>query len=145
MNRASDTGLYDYGTTMRFYNVATGPGGVFADNTFASVVLTRNGSTKAVTRYVNGVQQIQFTDNSNLALVSSNVLHFLEDDLTTSGEQSAGLVNRIQIYNGELTAAEAAALTGLGTGNPIGGVPEPSTMGLLVSAIGAGLFVRRKR
>ena len=93
--------------------------------------------------YVNGVQQISFTDSTGLAVfdATGNIMRFFEDDLNTGQrEASAGVVDFIRIYNGALTAAEVRALEQA--------VPEPATLlltGVGLSTLVVGTWRRRGR
>ncbi len=107
--QTSDTGLYNFNTTLNFFNVVTGPAGAFAANVTASMALTRDGTTNLVTGYVNGVQHITFTDGTSLAVftgANSEIRFFIDDNPTGGSEASAGVVDRIRIYDGALTAAQ---------------------------------------
>lgn len=112
-NGTSDTGLYVLNGNLIFYNVAaTGSGAPIAANTYVQVVLTRN-ATGTVTGYVNGAQQFSFNDStSNAVIDSNNALRFFKDNISggATGEESAGSVARIRLYNCVLTASEVAAL-----------------------------------
>lgn len=144
----ADAGLYNLNTALNFFPVTGGSSGAFTANVFARLVLTRDGSSNAVTGYVNGVQQITFTDSGSLAVFSAanNIIRFFEDDTKTGpSEASAGAVDYIRIYDAPLTAADVAALT---DPVPLGAVvPEPSSLALL-SIGGMGLAwsaIRRRR
>ncbi len=107
--QTSDSGLYNLSTALNFFPVITGTAGAFAANVTASMALTRDGTSNQVTGYVNGVQQITFTDGSSLAVftgANSEIRFFIDDEATSGSEASAGVVERIRIYNGALTAAE---------------------------------------
>ena len=68
-----------------------------------------------ITAYVNGLQQFTINDSANQygVIDGNNVLRFFQDNLTgSSGEDSAGAVSRIRIWNGVLTAGQVATLNG---------------------------------
>jgi hypothetical protein len=112
-NLTSDNGLYNYNTDLYFYNEVEGPPGVINNGTTVHVVLTRDAATKEVVGYVNGAQQITFTDSSDLAVfnATNNIINFFADDTTTSGrEDSSGAVDRIRIYSGVLTPPQVTNL-----------------------------------
>jgi hypothetical protein len=113
-NLASDNGLYDLSTALNYFNFTTGPNGAFSAGQFADLVLTRDSATNQVTGYVNGVEQITFTDSTSDAVFSgpNNIMHFFEDDnVTGSRESSAGSVDFIKIYDGALSAQDVAGLS----------------------------------
>ena len=81
--------------------------------------------------YVDGVQQISFTDTTSDAVfnAANNIIHFFQDDGVTGGRESnSGSVTEIRIYDGALTASEVAGLAS---------VPEPTSLALA----GAGLLL----
>ena len=129
-DRTSDNGLYNLGGMLDFFPVAAG-GPVFSADTLARVILTRDAATNTVTGYVNGALQLTFNDGSSLATFSgtNNIIRFFEDDSSTSGEASAGLATKIQIYSGALSAADAERLGGP-SAIPTDGVPEPTALTL---------------
>jgi hypothetical protein len=144
-NTSSDTGLYNNSTTMHFYNVAAGPAGAFANNAFAHVVLTRDGVSGTTTGYVNGVQQLSFTDGGSLAVFTSpnNIIRFLRDDGATGSEASAGSVDFIRIYDGALSAADVAALSP--TDLPAGtAVPTPAAASAGLALLSVLSLTRRR-
>ena len=71
-NQASDNGLYNLDTDLNYYNFAFGPAGPIQPGVQTTVVLTRDSATQLVTGYVDGVQQIQFTDTTNDAVFSAS-------------------------------------------------------------------------
>ncbi len=118
-NATSDTGLYSYQGALNFYNEALGPGAPIAPGAFVQVVLTRD-SAQNVAGYVDGISQFNFVDATSLALVDSvNVLRFFRDeDPIFPGEASPGVLARLRVYEGALTASEVAALDRLGETPP---------------------------
>ena len=110
-NGTSDGGLYNLSTNLRFYPVISGTNGAIQDNTYVQVVLTRNGTNKQTTGYVNGTQEFQFDDTNDYGVIdASNTLRFLLDDEQTTSEESSGAVARIRLYDDVLSADEVAAL-----------------------------------
>jgi hypothetical protein len=148
-NLTADQGLYNLDTTLRYFPVTNGPAGAFANNVFADVVLTRDDVTDTVTGYVNGVQQFSFIDGGGDAVFSAanNIIWFFQDDNATGGESSAGTVDRIRIYNGDLSSSQVLALAQGGTppGLPGSQVPEPGAVALLAGAGVTGLLALRRR
>jgi hypothetical protein len=137
-NLASDNGLYDLSTDLNYYNFSFGPSGAFTAGIFAQVVLTRDSVSGLLTGYVNGVEQIQFTDTTSDAVfnAANNIINFFEDDAVTGGrESSSGAVSEIRIYDGALTASEVTALSTT--------VPEP--ISLVLTGTGLLLCVVRRK
>lgn len=133
-NLGPDTGLYDFNTALNFYNVTTSAAGAFSPRIDVRLVATRNDTTDQFVGYINGTQRIAFTDNAGLAVftAANNIIHFFKDDVATGErEVSAGVVDLIRIYDAPLSASEIASLS-----DPVSTVPEPSTLFLLVSAVG---------
>jgi Concanavalin A-like lectin/glucanases superfamily len=110
----SDRGVYNLNGQLNFYPIATGatfPAPIEA-NSYAHVVLTRDAAGQ-VTGYVDGSEEIAFTDSSGDALLPPGTdVRFFKDDAVVGGEESAGAVARIRVYDGALTAAEVAAISG---------------------------------
>ena len=106
----SDTGLYSYDGVLTFYSGINGRDVAVAPNTWVQVALTRDGGGNVV-GYVNGVEQFRFADDEGNATISAaDTMRFFQDDSAVSGEQSAGAVARIRLYDRPLTAGEVAAL-----------------------------------
>jgi hypothetical protein len=150
-NRASDNGLYNRSTALVYYNFAFGPTGALTPGTYTRVDLTRDNSSGLVVGYINGVQQLSFTDSTSDAVFSAanNIINFFMDDNVTSGsESSSGSVNQIRIYDSALDASSVAALGGPKSTATV--TPEPSGLtmvatGLGAVALGARRFSRRRR
>jgi len=113
----SDNGIYNYNDKLEFYPGPIGrqigqPGAIPA-GTDVHLVVTRDSSSNRFVGYVDGVQQISFTDSSGDAIFSaaSNIIQFFKDDVAFADPASAGVVNRIRIYDGVLTPSEVAALS----------------------------------
>jgi hypothetical protein len=110
----SDRGLYNLNGQLNFYPIATGstfPAPIEA-NRYAHVVLTRDAAGE-VRGYVDGTEEIRFTDSSGDAVFpAGNDVRFFKDDALIGGEESAGAVARIRVYDGALTPAEVAAISG---------------------------------
>jgi len=108
-----DTGLYVLSDQLSFYPITTSSGdpAPFAAGRYSQVVLTRDGATRQVVGYVDGEQVISFIDSSDQAIIGTqNSLRLFKDDSAVGGEESAGAVARVQLYDGALTAAEVRAL-----------------------------------
>ena len=139
-DKTSDAGMYYYNGTENFYPVSSS-----ADQTTANhldrVALTRDGATGQVTAYLNGVQELTFTDTSGYAIfdTGANIVHFAEDDnITSQREDDAGSIRGISIFDG------VASLNQI---NSVAPVPEASTtIGFaLMMLMGIGGFMIRSR
>jgi hypothetical protein len=147
---ASDNGLYNLNGKLNLYidgDVAESATPTITANTPLKLALTRNASGQTST-YLNGVQQFSFLGISNsirqesVFTAANSIINFFNDDSVTSfGEASSGLVSRISIYDGALSAADASVLTG---GAASTAVPEPFTIvGTLIGGT-AALRMRKK-
>lgn len=139
-NLAADPGLYVSGPgNLNAYSLsAIGSTAIGAD-TLTRIVLTRDGAG-TLTGYVDGVQQ--FSVNDALNNFHANVINFFNDDAQYgNSEISAGLVDRIAIYDTVLNATEVGALGGPGE---LAAVPEPSSFILVAGLVGGGWWKRRR-
>ncbi|HVF52619.1 MAG TPA: LamG-like jellyroll fold domain-containing protein [Actinomycetota bacterium] len=109
---ADDTGWYSHNGFLSFFPGVEGADKLLPSNRWAQVVLTRDAASKVVTGYVDGVQQFDFTDSSDLAIVDPefDVLRFFIDDAAVSGEVSSGSIARLRLYPAPLTATEVSQL-----------------------------------
>jgi hypothetical protein len=144
-NLTSDSGVYNRGKALNFYTsfpFVTGAGNNITAGSLTNLVVTRDSTTNAFTGYINGVEEISFSDNGSDATFSAinSIANFFRDDSVTNGaESSSGFVDRIRIWDGALSSTEVAALD---NSEP---VPEPLTiLGTLVAG-GMGVTMRLKK
>ena len=85
-NGASDIGLYDFSGRLSFYNFAVGTQDQIKPNTFARIVLTRDGGG-AVAGYVDGTPAFLPYDDSQTgaAVIGTDILRFFQDDGSVGG------------------------------------------------------------
>jgi hypothetical protein len=108
----ADTGLYNLSGKIALYlkgNVASSRGAVL-DNSYAQVTLTNaaaSGDTQQTTVYVNGAEVASARTSEGFDL-GPGVLRFFQDNTSgpATGEESAGAVACILVYDGTLTASE---------------------------------------
>ncbi len=112
-NSTQDTGIYKLGHSVSFY-----PVGVFADGSFVSgqdvfVTITRDGATKLVSLYINGVPSGTYSDvNGDLYAPSATVVYFFMDNTTGAasiGETDPGVITYLQVRDAPISAEEVAA------------------------------------
>lgn len=136
-----DEAIYCSNGSVIFYNYSPGNSTTadLAAGQTHRVVITRNGTTKVTTAYVDGVQKSQVTDTNDryVASASGGILHFFRDN---GGENSSGFVDQIRLYNAVLTPAQVAALAAspAPTVSAIAPVDGPTTGGTRVTITGAG-------
>lgn len=133
-----DSGFYTYENKLNFYPIVSGSTPLIV-NTNVDVVITRDSSSNIFTAYLNGVQELTFTDSSSLAVFGSanNIIHFFEDDASTNSREAApGVVNSIRIWDGALSANEVANFST---------VPVPAAVWLFGSGLGLLSFTCRKK
>ena len=84
----------------------------FEINKYVHVVLTRDAATKRMVAYADGVEQLAFDDTTDAGVFApGSPVRFFKDDQIITGEESAGAVARIRVYEGALTAAEVADIS----------------------------------
>jgi hypothetical protein len=105
-NGSSDTGLYSLNGNLNFFGSAGGTGNPItpssAGDPYHEVVLTRDNAGEVV-GYVNGTEQLRFDDAAGAAVIHpGRTLRFFKDDDSVSGEESAGAVAAIRLYDGPI-------------------------------------------
>jgi gliding motility-associated-like protein len=97
-NRGSDNGLYILNGALQFYPHPPG-GNVFVPGMPATVQFTRDGATKVMMGYVNGVLQwtITYTNNDATFTGPGNIIQILIDDIVVPGETNSGSLDYFKI------------------------------------------------
>ena len=115
----SDSGLYNQsGRAVLYGSSGASPGAVFSGNSYAQVVLTNAavpGGQLTTSVYVNGVL-VAIAKASEDFDLKSGVLRFFKDNVSgpASGEESAGAVACIRVYDGALTTDEVGQVAASG-------------------------------
>lgn len=142
-NSTSGDGLYNVTSALQLYGSPAGgaesPSGVFQVDTLTRMVITRDAGQN-FRGYVNGMQVGDtYLDTPGLGVFSgsNNIIQFFNSNVGDASESSGGLVDRIQIYDTALTAAEVLAL---GAAN----VPEPSALMLASLGLTALVGIRKR-
>jgi hypothetical protein len=147
-DRTSDTGLYNISTSLQLYNANVSPSGnLFAANTPAHLIVTRDGATNQFLGYVNGNLVLTTDDVSLFGTFTgtSQIAHFFRDDLVNGSEASAGFLDFIRTYDTVLTQSQVTARYNSAI-TPATAAPEPSTFALVgFAALGMVGVVRRRR
>jgi Concanavalin A-like lectin/glucanases superfamily len=109
----ADAGLYNLSGIYLFYPVGGVSQVTIQPGQFVQIALTRDGAGQVV-GYINGAQQFTFDDSATqYAVIATNAYTLFVDDAHTSGQEtSSGMVARVRLYTGALSASEVAALTG---------------------------------
>jgi hypothetical protein len=109
---ADDAGLYSSGNNLEFFPAAVAEN-VLTAGTPTHLVVTRDAATDVVAIYLNGEQVMQFVDSGDIAVFNglANVIRLFSDDNVSGGtEVASGFLDRIRIYDRDLSAAEVAGL-----------------------------------
>lgn len=100
----NDNGLYLLGDHLSWYDGGSTAGpGVVPARKYVEVAFTRS-STGSLRVYLNGRLDITSTDVDDQAVIQDGKLRFFVDN--ANGEDTAGLVSRIRVYRGVLSAAK---------------------------------------
>ena len=111
---SADRGLYNRSGQLYFWPITGGSvtPPPFEINKYVHVVLTRDAATKRTVAYADGVEQLAFDDTTDAGVFApGSPVRFFKDDQIITGEESAGAVARIRVYEGALTAAEVAEIS----------------------------------
>lgn len=111
-NLASDDGLYSLDGALNFYDYSLADTQSLAPGRLLHLIASRDHSTALFSSYVDGALQIAFSDGARAGVFSgtNGIIHFLRDDTVTRVENPRGYLEYIRIYDGPVSAAEAAAL-----------------------------------
>jgi len=148
-DRAIDQGLYYVGNDLHFYGGTGGSSDGIVAGTYYQVVVTRDIAGNYI-GYVDGAQEFSFTDSSSYAVITAaNRLVFFRDDLSTGdGENTAGTVVRIRLFDNALSPGEVAALDRLPAPLVAVDVPALGRTGILtlvaLMAVAALAVLRRQ-
>lgn len=107
-NLTAVSGLYNSpGNAVYFYPFGSGPADALRKDTNINLVVTRDATTELFTAYTDGIFQFSFTDDTSGAVSTGpdDVVHFFVDELN-GGQASHGVVHRIRIWDGVLSAAD---------------------------------------
>jgi len=111
-NSTLDTGIYKLGDGVSFYPVGTFAAGSFVENQDVFITITRDGTSKLVSLYINGVPSGTYVDTGDLYAPSATVLYFLLDNTTGSAaiqETDAGVIAYLQLRSTPMTPEEVTA------------------------------------
>jgi len=150
-DRVIDEGLYFEDHDLEFYDEDNGVTDLIVAGNYYQVVVTRDGAGNYV-GYVDGVEQLSFSDSSDYGVISpADRMVFFRDDFDTSdGENTAGTVVRIRLYDNALTPSEVATLdrTSPEQRGSAAGIPALEGTGILVfvmllAGVAVALLIRR--
>ncbi len=99
-NRKTDHGAYVYNGKLNFYPYLYSNEAPVAAGEYTYYVITRDSATQNVLIYTDAEVKINFTDNTNDAVIDQDgVLNFFYDDLAVQNEAAAGAVAMLRLYN----------------------------------------------
>jgi cysteine-rich repeat protein len=112
-NSTLDTGIYKLGDGVSFYPVGTFAAGSFVENQDLFITITRDGASKLVSLYIDGVPSGVYVDAGNLyAPSAATALYFLMDNTTGSAaiqETDAGVISYLQLRSTPMAPEEVTA------------------------------------
>ena len=102
----ADAGVYNFNGALSFFGADSGSDTPITPSSggdpYHEAVVTRDAAGEVV-GYVDGVEQFRFDDSRGLAVIhAGQSLTFFKDDDSVSGEESAGAVAGIKLYDGPL-------------------------------------------
>ena len=107
-----DKGVYIAGGALNFYEGfnlgANVTGAIFTVNIYFQLDFVRDGNTKIITCYKDGIQVGTFADNNDNFIPKASALYgiaFFKDN-ADNGEESSGSVAKIKVYNYQLNTTE---------------------------------------
>jgi len=107
-----DNGLYLHNGAIEFYPITSEAAGALAAGRQADVAITRDAASRIVSLYVEGVLRASFEDTQDLAVFDTDVNgnsfgRFFIDD---NGEDAAGTLNHLRVFDAVLSPAEVRKL-----------------------------------
>lgn len=111
-NSTLDTGIYKLRDGVSFYPVGTFAAGSFVENQDLFITITRDGTSKLVSLYINGTPSGTYVDTGDLYAPSATALYFLLDNTTGSAaiqETDAGVIAYLQLRSTPMAPEEVTA------------------------------------
>jgi len=139
-NQTSDMGLYLYNDNLQMYSQYTGTSGGALPNEWVRLFLTRDASTDSIKGYINNNLEIALLDDLS-AGVFADALIIFKDDNIVSGEESAGVIDYMRIYDHPLSKSEIDYIIDIPTINITGGNSVCPGDSLLITASGADNYI----
>ncbi len=112
-NSTSDNGIYTYYNQLNFYPGYYSGTSLFVDGNYYLLSLVRDGASKMIDVYIDGVFLTTYDDANNDYQLASNttpLIFFRDDDATFACEAQEGKVKYSSISNTTSTEAQVAAV-----------------------------------